>query len=231
MIDKTGKDQSWWPNLKGRTVAILAAGPSMTRAQADLIKSSAEVYRCVINRSWELASDADMLYGCDWQWHRRKAPHRDGFKGMRVVGALPNQRNVHLPPDMAWQEPLLNYVKVVAGKTRMVWDGPTLGAGGNSAFQAVNLLARCGAVNVILVGVDCHSPNQHWFGVHDHIEAPVQKQHTVDGWINSWTNAAPDLERRGVKVLNCTPGSTLKAFPYADLFDALGLAEEDRRVA
>jgi len=227
MIDPTGKDQSWRPDLKGRTVAVMAAGPSMTKAQAQCVAHTPEVYRCVINQTWQLASDADMLYGCDWQWHRRKAPHRDGFKGMRVVGAIPK----HLPPDMAWQEPLLNYVRVEAGKAHLIWDGPTLGAGNNSAFQAVNLLARCGAVNIILLGVDCHSPNQHWHGVHDHIEAPVQKQHTIDGWVRAWTNAAPDLAKRGVNVMNCAPGSALKVFPYVDLYDAVKYALEDKRVA
>ena len=219
VIDFTGKDQSWWPNLKGKTVAILASGPSMTRAQCDLVRGT-DWTAVAINETWRLAPWAAVLYGCDWAWWAAKAPTVEEFDGMRVVGTVANVKNMKvLPPEMKWQESLLNYIPVIAGQSQPLWEGRALGAGSNSAFQVANWVARCGATRIFLLGVDCHSPNNHWHGGHTHPMAQNQKPTLMATWLAAWKNAAPQFIERDIEVINCSPGSALKVYPRADLAD------------
>jgi hypothetical protein len=217
MIDYTGKDKSWWPDMKGHTVAILASGPSMTRAQCDLVRGTSWT-AVAINETWRLAPWAAVLYGCDWEWWAAKAPPSDEFDGLRVIGTVPKVRNKpQFPADMEKQAAQLRYLPVVAGQSHPLWQGPAVGAGSNSAFQVANWVARCGAVRLVLLGVDCHSPNVHWHGGHSHPMAQNQKPTLMNTWLTAWRNAAPQFTERGISVINCSPGSALDCFPRAKL--------------
>jgi hypothetical protein len=221
MIDFTGKNQDWWPDMKGRTVAILASGPSMARAQCDLVRGT-DWTAVAINETWRLAPWAAVLYGCDWQWWAAKAPQPNDFDGLRVVGTVAQIRGKsQLTPKMAWQEPFLHYLPVKAGAHTPLWTGTAVGAGSNSAFQVANWVARCGVKRIILLGVDCHSPNAHWHGGHDHPKAQHQKPQLMNTWLRAWKNAAPEFVERGIEVINCSPASALKEFRRANLVDVV----------
>ncbi len=221
MIDLTGKDQSWWPKLKGQTVAILASGPSQSQEQCDAAIGAG--WTCIaINETWRIARRAAILYGCDWQWWRARAPSAEEWKGQRITGTVPMRK--HGPAfhkDMQWQCELLNYIPVMAGYSRIRWDGPTLGAGSNSAFQAVNLAVRCGAKRIILTGVDCRSPNAHWHEPHSHPMANVQRDSTIAAWIRAWKFAAVDFKERGIKCIDCSPKSALTCFQKMSIEEAV----------
>jgi hypothetical protein len=72
------------PLWSGRTVAILASGPSMTQAAADAVRA-AGVAAIAINSTLRLAPWADMLYAADPEWWGH-ASNRDAlaFPGLRV---------------------------------------------------------------------------------------------------------------------------------------------------
>ena len=219
MIDFTGNDQSWWPNLNGQTVAILASGPSMTQAQCDMVRKT-DWTAIAINETWRLAPWAATLYGCDWLWWQDKAPKTDEFTGLRVVGTVSNVRGKPLyPPEMKWQEPHLRYLPVKAGMMSPLWTGPAVGGGSNGAFQAANWVARCGAKRIILLGVDCHSPNAHHHPPHTHRGVIEQKPQLMKAWLMAWTRSAPEFAERDIEIINCSPGSALKAYPRANLAD------------
>lgn len=211
------RDVSWWPDFTGCGVVVMAAGPSMSRLQADIVRSSGLI-SISINETWKLATWADYHYCCDWQYLKSKAPCKDAITSQRMIGKIPPRG---LPPEMKWQEPLLKYVDVRAGHGHLIWDGFQIGGGGNSAFQITNWALRCGAKKVILLGVDCHSPNKHWHGVHDHPEAPVQKEATIEGWKRAWFNASRDPRATG-KIVNCSPGTALQSIPRSDLLAEIG---------
>ena len=105
----------------------------------------------------------------------------------------------------------------------MRWEGPRIGSGGSSAFQAVNLAARWGAKRIILLGVDCRSPGSRWHGAHPHPMQPNPTETTMRLWLDAWRGAARDLRARGVEVINCAPGSALEAFPKMEIGEALAM--------
>lgn len=68
---------------------------------------------------------------------------------------------------------------------------------------------------MILLGVDCHSPNRHWHGNHCFPEASHQKSTLMERWRIAWRNMAGDLKERGVECVNCSPDTACDAFPQA----------------
>ncbi len=218
MIDLTGEDQKWWPKLKGQTVCILASGPSQSKEQCATAIDAG--WTCMaINETWRIAQGAAILYGCDWQWWNARGPSSEQWPGLRITGTVPMKKNGPAFPD----DTSLNYVKVISGYSRIRWDGPTLGAGSNSAFQAVNLAVRCGAKRIILTGVDCHSPNAHWHGGHSFPQASHQKDTLMKTWIRAWSFASEDFKKRGVECINCSPGSAVDCFSKMTIEDAVNV--------
>src|SRR5262245_32226499 len=67
----------------GGTVACLATGPSLTRADVDLARAHCDGV-IAINDAYTLCPTADILYACDgkwWTWHKG-APT---FKGLKYA--------------------------------------------------------------------------------------------------------------------------------------------------
>lgn len=95
-------------------------------------------------------------------------------------------------------------------------------SGGNSGYQAVNLAVLAGAPRLLLLGYDMGSRDgrKHWHEDHPPgLNNP--RETTFQQWRDAFTTAVPDLERAGVEVINCTPGSALMCFPIARLEDVI----------
>lgn len=96
--------------------------------------------------------------------------------------------------------------------TEFLPSHPRFPAGTNSGLQGLRVAEKLGASRIVMLGFDMQG--SHFFGAHP---APLRnssdkKHRMIARQFRLW---------RGVPVLNCTPGSALKAFPMADLKDAL----------
>jgi hypothetical protein len=82
-------------------------------------------------------------------------------------------------------------------------------SGSNSALLAVQIAISKGAERVLLLGVDLRG--SHYFGDHS---APLKNptQHRFDVFQKQFASYRP----KGVEILNCSPDSLLKAYPFAD---------------
>jgi hypothetical protein len=94
----------------------------------------------------------------------------------------------------------------------------TVGHGGNSGFQALNLAAQFGARRIVLIGYDFTGP--HW---HPNHAKPLANPHeeAMARWRGHLDAAAPLYKAWGVEVLNASPVSRLKAYPRVSIEDAL----------
>ena len=98
---------------------------------------------------------------------------------------------------------------------------PAIRTGGNSGYQAVHIAAQAGARRILLCGFDMSADRgAHWHGEHQH---PLRETGpaTFQRWIDYFPTLVNALAARGVKVLNCTPGSRLKCAPLVSLETAL----------
>jgi len=209
------------PDWSAHHVLIVACGPSAARVDLEPFRSSKVI---AVNEAWRLCPWADVLYAGDAEFWQ--AGRSDGFRGLRVSAAdWPGVERVSVEGD------------------DLVLDRPgVVGAGGTSAFQALNLAVQWGARRIGLVGVDCRlDDGEHW-----HARTPAQRgalrQSAVDRWIKAFDRAAPVLVGLGVEVVNHSGASALTGFrkePLPEVLDAMWLRfdedfdftpEADRRV-
>ncbi len=197
----------WWPDWRGETVVVAASGPSQRREDLDFALGRAKVM--AINSTWQIAQSAEVNYACDNSWWQCQdsgyGQHAiREFCGLLVSGSSHTTQVYHI----AHREVSLSVY------------GTNFGDGGNSAYQAINIAAMWGASRILLTGVDCMRPGDHY---HGHHPPPLAnpRQSTMDKWLTAFDRIAPLLAALNVEVINCTRVTALTAFPTAKLENAL----------
>lgn len=176
----------------------------MTPAVAALVQRS-NASSLAINNTWELAPWADVLYAADATWWTVHAQTALKFAGIKVTAheSVPYRQVMELRNT---------------GKEGFDPDPSAVRTGGNGGYTGVHIAAHGGAARILLCGFDMRGT--HWHGPHP---KPLRSTgaHTFRKWIRRFETLAPELKARGIEVLNCTPGSALKCFPFMDLEEAL----------
>lgn len=192
------------PIWKGKTIAILASGPSMSREVADAVRD-AGIPAIVINNTFRLAPWATMLYAADVEWWASNPAAKD-FEGMKVSCQM--VRGVQ-------------YIKHT-GVMGFDPDVSAIRTGGNSGYQALHIAAHARAARVLLCGFDMHG--LHWHPEH---EAPLKStiQETYPRWVHRFALMATVIQRE-VDVVNVTPDSALTCFRRSTLEKELALCAE-----
>ncbi len=207
---------------EGETCAVLASGPSMTRAAAELVRESGCRSIAVNNQGIPfdghaaMAPWADILYASDAKWWHNYAKEAAAFAGRKVTIAQSGDREPHLISDE---------VAVMGHGGVNGFDERTthLRTGSNSGFAAVHLAIHFGVRRIVLVGFDMHGKRgEHWFGHHFWRRGYKSR---YDLFINCFKRAAPEFSARA-EIVNCTPGSALTCFPSMDLKEALSGVRE-----
>lgn len=194
------------PMWRGETVAILCSGPSLKQQDIDLVRGRCRVI--AINDTYRLAPWADILYACDSRWWDCN-PQALNFAGLKIC------------LDDCTTYPVVRIMKR-SGHTGFDDDPGTLRTGSNSGYQATHLAAHLGATRIILLGADMRSIGRgrsHFFGDH---APPLRNDSPYEAFVQNFRTLAPELVKRGISVVNCTPGSALDCFPIMALADALG---------
>lgn len=192
---------------EGRTVAVLASGSSMNQRTADALHI-ADVPCIAVNTTYKLAPWAWALYAADVEWwiHPGNATAHQ-FEGLRI--SCQSVKGVHM---------LRN-----AGVVGYSDAADCVHTFGNSGAQAIQIAVKSGARRVLLFGFDMHG--EHWHGKH-----PQGLRETApelyERWISRMASLAPELERRGVEVVNCTPGSALACFVRSTMDSEIGRCVE-----
>jgi hypothetical protein len=205
-----------WP---ASTIVCIGGGPSLTREQVESVRGRARVI--AINDAYKLAPWADVLYFCDCKWWRWHAKHLGSWQGLivRLQGGehdfgdkrIKVMRNMDLPP--------------APGKGKGDRKGGLsdqrdgLRTGANSGFQAIGLAVHLGAKRIVLLGYDMQASGTktHWFG--DHPGGTSAKVYDV--MLPHFQTLVAPLAKRGIEIVNATPGSRLSAFPRKALAEAL----------
>jgi hypothetical protein len=190
------------PRWQGECCIVAAPGPSLTPEIAEACRGDRVIS---VNDAYRRLPFADVLYACDAKWWN---VHGDckGFAGEKW-SSHDGQGNKKL------KEAELYSLKLVCGESRKGFslDPGRIHYGGNGGFQAVNLAILFGARRIVLVGFDMHG--SHFFGPHP---GPLRNTRNFEKFINSFGEAARMLPAH-IRIVNATPGSALKCFPFVDL--------------
>lgn len=188
----------WFPDWSGQDCVIVASGPSALAQPIFLARGRCRAIS--VNHSWRLAPWADVLYASDEAWW--EAGFGAAFVGLKVSRsevAGVNKVGLAATHD-GWEN-------------RMILDRPgTIGAGGSSGFQALNLAVQFGARRIALVGFDARVDNgTHWHG--DHSAGLTNPgAGTAAMWVAHLDRVAATLRAAGVEVTNCSPDSALEGY-------------------
>lgn len=211
-----------WPDWRGETAIVIASGPSLKKQDVELCRGRGKVI--AIKKCVELAPFADVVYGCDGPWWRSVVGLMK-FQGLKlayeatVCGSEWGIRKVNIPDD-----PKVKGEKI----HRMLFDETgTIGSGGNSGFQAVNLAAQFGAAAIVLLGFDFGGETaSHWYGRNNWMQANNPDQWSYDKWKRRMEAAAPDLKARGIEVINASRQTSLTCFRRASIEEALEISRQ-----
>lgn len=220
------------PEWIGKTVVLLASGPSLTREQAEAvgITHAAGEVRCIaVNDTYLVAPWADVHYAADSSWHswhtagiakpmlgltaEQVRAAWAGFAGQKCTiqssGANVTDEAVHM---------MRNRDHPMHG-LGLSMEPQYLVTGRNSGFQALNLAVLAGAKTIILLGYDGQevAGKHHFHGEHPRPTDP----RIYEQCRRAMSAAEHALSKAGVEVLNCTLGSAINSFPRTSLEEAL----------
>lgn len=187
---------------------ICAAGPSMARVDLRLLQRFRSWRVMVVNCTFQLLPQADVLYAGDLQWWDRYGVEAARFAGEKWT------RDPFAAVKYGLRQVTRRDGRGLCRELRCV------NSGGNSGFQAVNLAWHFGARQIVLLGFDMHRREAgHWHGEHQGmLSAPACH---LPIWRKEFEPLAFDLRHEGVEVINATEGTALECFPRMPLLEAL----------
>jgi len=185
---------------EGKTVAIMASGPSMSQAAADDVRE-AGIPSIAVNNTFELAPWADMLYAADSGWWDVHAQTALKFPGLKVTCHECTVYKVVL-----WLRQ--------SGCEGFDPDPKMIRTGGNSGYQAIHVAIQAGAKRILLLGYDMGG--SHWFGKH---KPPLRN--TDPNTYTVWISRFSGLIGHGAEIVNCSKDSAITCFPKIPLKEAL----------
>jgi len=218
------QDRTWKPNSPdreipmfrqyhrwaGQTFFCLASGPSMTTADALAVQGKGRVI--TVNNTWQLAPWADIHYSSDHDWWDHNLPEMRGRCEGEFWTGYPF-------PD--WKRPKDVHMCPYEKRARGIITTPGhIAWGGNSGYCAIGLAVQFGAARIVLLGYDQQDPEGkgHWHGQHPDT---IRKGFNWPMWHERFAEAADDLKRLGIEVINCSRETALTSFRRARLEDVL----------
>jgi hypothetical protein len=207
-----------WP---GATFVIVAGGPSLTAEQVNACRDrhdahGSRVRMIVINDGYRLAPWADVLYFCDCKWW---GSFRHGEKLKAWQGLIVRMDGGHYN----FGDPRIKVMRNCETGPGLATQRDGLNTGRNSGYQAINLAVHLGAKRIVLLGYDMQAatdrgrPKTHWFGDHPGGTSPS----VYDQFLPWFDTLVKPLAAKGIEIVNCTPGSRLRAFPQRKLGEVL----------
>lgn len=205
----------WFPDWCDETALVVGSGPSAPTVPLDMVRGRV---RCIAtNNSWKLVPWADAIYATDGSWWmaHNGVPEFSGLKISRSRVDYSDIKRIELRREgNGWHNHMI--FKPLG----------TIGWGGNSGFQAINLAVQFGAKTIVLIGLDMTVKHGvHWHGKH---EGGLHNPNSscVEAWRFKLDRVAPQLAKRGIEVLNASPISALTAYRKVDFREFFGIEAE-----
>jgi hypothetical protein len=195
-------DRRW----QGRTVACIASGPSLTREDCEAVRHLPAI---AVNNAGlpPMAHWAEVHYAADGRWWQK---HLEAMSYDRLKLACNGD---------TYGVQLIR----TAGKYGFDDRPDVLRTGASSGYQAIHLAAHFGAKRIILLGYDGapDGDRPHFHGSHTLNGLADPRSDNYETWRAAFRTLAPELEKRGVEVVNCSRRTAIDAFPCMNLEDAL----------
>ncbi len=214
----------------GETAVLVGGGPSLSEEQVERVRAAHEAGRVrvvAVNDAYLRLPCADVCYFADshwWKWH---------YEGIEKPGLSAGEVRERFATFAGQKCSIQNsganihdeLVHILRNKhfpmngNGLSLDPAALVTGRHGGFQALNLAVLAGAKRALLLGYDGRrgANGTHWFGQHPR---PTPEAAFAE-YRRAFSAAERDLQRAGVEVINCTPGSAIDSFPKVSLNEVL----------
>ncbi len=201
------------PFWKGEDVFVLASGPSLTQDVCDKIKGRNAI---VINASFALAPWARVWYFTDGHIYEKYREQVFAWPGdiVTMSKAAKAELNKRVKRVQGRGDPSLPMGEFPPLGSPVIWQGRS------SGHTAISLAIALGAKRVMLLGYDCRIVDGR---EHHHAEYAGPRDHEIYAreFVPAYAGWNAAALRAGVEILNCTEGSAVNEFPFADLDEVL----------
>lgn len=213
-------------------MVCIACGPSLTLEQLEMIRAARErdaIRVIVVNDNYLVAPWADLCYFADrkwWLWHTQGIAKRWPWvsfsaEQVRAAWAAFRGQKVTINHATIASEPGL-FILQQGGVDGLSSDPKAIRTGQNSGFQVLQIAALSGGRPIPLVAYDMrfHGGRSHAHDGHpDKVAEGAYREYA-----RAFRTVETPLQQAGIKVVNCTPGSMIRAFPQEDLARVLAAA-------
>ena len=177
-------------------IFCIASGPSLTRADCDLISQSG-VRVCCVNNTWEMFSQVDYLYAGDKKWWE----------------AYGDQVNIPVGEKWTCAKSAAREFGINLHKA----NGPF-----NSGMRAIQWAIEQGFKTIALLGYDGSIKyGNHFHGNHSFKKARPLTPKKITGWHMQFLKVEKQARQVKVKIYNCSRYTELGNFPIVALEDVL----------
>ncbi len=198
-----------WPD---EAVFLLGGGPSLASFDLDRLRGRRVI---ALNRLWERAPWADVLYFCDQgYWCKYRDKIAAGWQGGHVVTISKAQAS---QPG----EPRIRNLRKTGNEGLDTNTGCL--RGNNSGHQGINLAYHLGAKRIVLLGYDMKvdGTKTHSHDGYGPRVTPAIVQRRLDRMLSRIGTLVAPLAAAGVEVVNATPDSAITCWPYRSVEEVL----------
>ncbi|MGE0722806.1 MAG: hypothetical protein AB7O45_00450 [Alphaproteobacteria bacterium] len=201
----------WEPDrsFAGATVAVIGGGPSLATLDLDVLRGHRFI---VVNSGCRIvrpvATPDDPLYFSDNAWNERRPELAAAWPGPVVTC----NRNAKLRNGDA-----VRWIDVI-GLTERVGALPDI-VQASSGHIAACLAAVMGAARLVLCAFEGRVVGDRTHGHGDYTQGDIASFH--ERFVPGWVGLAPAFARLGVEVINATPDSAVRCYPFRPLAEAL----------
>jgi len=203
MVNKRFK--KWIPPKiwDGGTAYIIGGGPGVKKVDLSLIHDK---HIIGVNNAYLLGDWVDVGWFGDKKWLKW---HRDPWKKSPCIKVSCNHNMEVLHNDSGW----IHFM--ARGKQAGIETNPGVISWNHcSGSSAINLAYHFGATRIILIGFDMHDVDGKKNFHKDHKDngnAPYQR------FLRCYGEIAKDAKALDIEILNATPDSAIRHFPYFEL--------------
>ena len=206
------KDLKKWipPKIwENGTAYIIGGGPGVKAVDLSLIHDKHVIG---VNNAYLLGDWVDVGWFGDKKW---LLWHRNSWKKSPCIKASCNHDREVLKHDSGW----IHFMS--RGKAAGIETAPgSIAWNRCSGSSAINLAYHLGATRIVLIGFDMHDVDGKKNFHKDHKDngnAPYKK------FLGCYGDIAKDAVELGVEIINATPDSALRHFPYFTLEKIKGI--------